>query len=47
MQEERVKNGYPTEILPFSLHYSYFRRPKNYDVNVGEASRVSPFWVET
>lgn len=46
MQEEKNKNGHPTEILPFSLHYNYFRRPKNFDVNVGQANRVTPYWVQ-
>jgi len=33
------------EVLPFSLHYNYFRKPKNLDINVGEVHRTHSSWV--
>ena len=34
-EEMRIKYSPTTDILPFSLHYNIFRRPKNLDLNVG------------
>ena len=34
-EEIRIRHNLASDILPFSLHYKMFRRPKNLDLNVG------------
>lgn len=36
-----------SELLPFSLHYNYFRRPKNLEISLTETLRCSPLWIDT
>lgn len=45
-EELKIKCSLSSEILPFSIHYNIFRRPKNLDINVGESNRSAPMWID-
>lgn len=34
------------EILPYSMHYNYFKRPKNMDIIINQGMRISSNWTE-
>ena len=44
-EDMKMKCSATSDILPFSLHYNKFRKPKHLDLNVGEANRNSSIWI--
>ena len=45
IEEMKLKCSTTSDILPFSVHFNIFRKPKHLDLNVGEANRNSSIWI--